>query len=214
MTGPSPNMLHPLAGFPRVVFLRPLAAGRTNVDVGEFSYYDDPAEPEAFFEKNVLHHYSFIGDRLVIGRFVAIAAGVQIMMNGGTHAMTGFSTFPFNVFSSGWQRGFDPACLTLGHKGDTVIGSDVWVGTDAVLMPGITIGPGVIIAARGAVTRNVPAYTLAAGNPARIVRRRFDEATISRLLALSWWDWHVDHITAHLDAIRGADIAALEKAAP
>ncbi|MCB1352401.1 MAG: CatB-related O-acetyltransferase [Rhodobacteraceae bacterium] len=210
MTGPSPETLHPLAGFPRVVFLRALAACRTNVDIGEFCYYDDPPEPEAFFERNDLHHYDFLGDRLVIGRLVAIASGVRILMNGGTLAIAGFSTYPFNVFCGAWAQGFDPA----SHKSDTVIGSDAWVGTNAVLMPGITIGPGVLIATRSVVIHDVPAYALAIGNAARIVRRRFDEATVSRLLALAWWDWPVDHITAHLDAIRGADITALKKAAP
>ncbi|WP_111430497.1 CatB-related O-acetyltransferase [Rhodobacteraceae bacterium DSL-40] len=210
MTGPSPEALHPLADFPRVVFPRALVAGRTNVHIGEFSYYDAPAEPEAFFERNDLHHSDFLGDRLVIGRFVAIASGVRILMNGGTLAIAGFSTYPFNVFCGAWAQGFDPA----SHKSETVVGSDVWIGTDAVLMPGITIDPGALIAARSAVIRNVPAYALAAGNPARIVRRRFNEATVSHLLALAWWDWPVDHITAPFDAIRGADITALKKAAP
>ncbi|WP_424933583.1 CatB-related O-acetyltransferase [Amaricoccus macauensis] len=213
MTGPSPDTLHPMPGFPRVVFLRPLAEGLANVDVGEFSYYDDPDDATEFFEKNVLHHYDFIGDRLVIGRFVAIATGVKIFMNGGTHAMTGFSTFPFNIFGHGWEQGFDPATWEAGYKGDTVIGADSWIGTEAVLMPGVTIGPGAIIAARSVVTQDVPPYAVVAGNPARVVRRRFDETTIDRLCEIAWWDWPIAKITASLDAIRGADLPALERAA-
>ena len=212
MTGPSPDTLHPLPGVPRVVFLRPLAEGRPNVEVGEFSYYDDPGDPIAFFDRNVLHHYDFIGDRLVIGRFVAIATGVKIFMNGGTHAMTGFSTFPFNIFGHGWQAGFDPATWAAGHRGDTRIGHDVWIGTEAVSLPGVTLGPGAIIAARAVVSRDVPPYAVVAGNPARVVRQRFDDATIARLIAIAWWDWPVERISRHLDAIRGADLAALEAA--
>lgn len=213
MNGPSPDALHPMEGYPRVVFLRPLAEGRANVEVGEFSYYDDPDDPTAFFEKNVLHHFDFFGDRLVIGRYVAIATGVRIFMNGGTHAMSGFSTYPFNIFGGGWEQGFDPATWTVEHRGDTVIGADVWLGTDAVLMPGVTIGPGTIVAARSVVTRDVPPYAVVAGNPARVTRGRFDAATVAALLRISWWDWPVERVSRHLDAIRGADLAALEAAA-
>lgn len=212
MNGPSPDTLHPLEGFDRVAFLRPLAAGRANVEVGEFSYHDDPDDPTAFFDRNVLHHYDFIGDRLIIGRFVAIAAGVRIFMNGGTHDMDGFSTYPFNIFGHGWEAGFDPARRAAANRGDTTIGHDVWIGTGAALMPGVSIGPGAIIAAHAVVTRDVPPYALAAGNPARVVRLRFDEATVATLLRVAWWDWPVERITARLDAIRGADLAALQEA--
>jgi virginiamycin A acetyltransferase len=212
MTGQSPDTLHPMDGFPRIVFLRPLARGRANVEVGEFSYYDDPEHATEFFDRNVLHHFEFLGDRLVIGRFVAIATGVKILMNGGTHAMTGFSTYPFNIFGHGWEEGFDPATWQAGYKGDTVIGADVWIGTDAVLMPGVTIGPGAIVAARSVVSRDVPPYALVAGNPARVVRRRFDDESIGRLLRIAWWDWPIEKIGRNLRAIRGADLAALEAA--
>jgi virginiamycin A acetyltransferase len=210
---PDPNRLHPMDGYPATTFLRPLAEGRTNVQVGRFTYYDDRYETGDFFTRNVLHHYDFIGDRLVIGDFVAIAYGVQIHMNGGTHAMGGISTFPFNIFGGGWEQGFDPASWSAEHKGDTVIGPDVWIGTEARLMPGVTIGAGAIIAAGSVVTKDVRPYALVGGNPARELRRRFDDATVDRLLAVSWWDWPQDKIDRNLNAIRGADIAALETAA-
>ena len=212
MTGPDPGTLHPMEGHTRVTFLAPLARGRANVEVGAYTYYDDPDDPEAFFDHNVLHHYDFVGDRLIIGPFCAIATGVQIVMNGGTHAMSGFSTYPFNIFGHGWEQGFDPATWTAENRGDTVIGADVWIGHQAVLMPGLTIGPGAIIAAHAVVTRDVAPYTIVAGNPAREVKCRFDEATIARLLAIAWWDWPADRITRNLAAIRGADLAALEAA--
>jgi virginiamycin A acetyltransferase len=209
---PNPDTLHPMESYPAATFLRPLAVGLPNVDVGRFAYYDDRHETGDFFSRNVLHHYEFIGDRLVIGTFTAIAYGVQIHMNGGTHAMGGFSTFPFNIFGGGWEKGFDPATWTAEHRGDTVIGPDVWIGTEARLMPGVTIGPGAIIAAGSVVTRNVRPYAVVGGNPARELRRRFDDMTVERLLAVAWWDWSVERIDRNLNAIRGADIAALEAA--
>ncbi|QXT39616.1 CatB-related O-acetyltransferase [Gymnodinialimonas ceratoperidinii] len=212
-TGPDPTTLAPMAPtYAGTVFLKPLAEGRDNVTVGDYTYYDDQDESRDFFTRNVLHHYDFIGDHLHIGPFCAIAHDVRIFMNGGTHAMDGFSTFPFNIFGNGWEEGFDPASWTAGHKGDTRIGADVWIGNSATIMPGVTIGAGAIIAAKSVVTRDVPPYTIAAGNPAQAVKQRFDADTIARLLAIAWWDWPADKITRNLNAIRGADLPALEAA--
>ncbi|MBP7242582.1 CatB-related O-acetyltransferase [Amaricoccus sp.] len=202
-----------MPGFPRVGFLKPLTAGRANVEVGRFSYYDDPEGPEQFFERNVLHHYDFVGDRLVIGSFCAIATGVRFFMNGANHAMDGFSTFPFNIFGRGWERGFEPASWERENRGDTVVGHDVWIGAEALILPGARIGSGAIVGARAVVSGDVPPYAIALGNPARVLRLRFDAATIAALLRFAWWDWPVERITAALGAIRGADIAALERAA-
>ncbi|MDH2327389.1 CatB-related O-acetyltransferase [Cereibacter sp. SYSU M97828] len=208
----NPDILQPVPAHPRIVFLRPLAAGRANVDVGPFSYYDDPATPERFFDDNLLHHFDFVGDRLRIGAFCAFATGIRIVMNGANHAMGGFSTFPFNIFGHGWEDGFDPATSAAENRGDTVIGPDVWIGSEAWIMPGVTIGAGAIVAAKAVVTHDVPPYSVVAGNPAREVRRRFDDPTIARLLDIAWWDWPVDRISRNLNAIRGADLAALETA--
>ena len=211
MQPPDANVSHPVAGHPRVGFLKPLVT-RPNIMVGDYSYYDDPLGPERFEEACVLYHYDFIGDRLVIGKFCAIATGVQFIMNGANHAMTGFSTFPFNIFGEAWQQGFDPASIQAGFRGDTIIDNDVWLGMGVMIMPGVKIGDGAIIAAQSVVTGDVPAYAIAGGNPARIIRRRFDDETIARLVAVSWWNWPVEKITRNLDAIRGSDIGALEKA--
>ncbi|TFL17374.1 CatB-related O-acetyltransferase [Jannaschia formosa] len=213
MTGPDPETLAPMApAYAGMVFLRPLAEGRPNVTVGAYAYYDDPQETRDFFDRNVLHHYDFVGDHLTIGPFCAIAHGVRIFMNGGTHAMDGFSTFPFNIFGGGWEEGFDPATWTAVQKGDTVIGPDVWIGDNATVMPGVAIGAGAIVAAMSVVTKDVPPYAIVAGNPARVVRTRFDAATVDRLLAIAWWDWDAAKITRNLNAIRGADLARLEAA--
>lgn len=209
--GPDPGDPHPLAGQPRVGYLRPLV-DRPNVEIGEFTYYDDPDGPEHFAERCILHHYEFIGDQLVIGRFCALATGVTFVMNGANHAMDGFSTYPFNIFGGGWERGFDPKTWTEASRGDTTVGNDVWIGMDATIMPGVTIGDGAIIAAKSVVVSDVRPYAVVGGNPAREVRRRFDDTTVKRLLAVAWWNWPTEKLTCNLDAIRGSDIAGLEHA--
>ncbi|WP_425354555.1 CatB-related O-acetyltransferase [Jiella sonneratiae] len=211
MHGPSPETLYPLPGHPRAVFLKNVVT-RPNILVGDYSYYDDPDGAERFEERNVLHHFDFYGDRLIIGRFVAIAAGTRFVMNGANHAMGGFSTYPFNIFANGWEKGFDISSWTGQSRGDTVVGNDVWLGMESLVMPGVTIGDGAIVAARSTLVSDVPPYAIVGGNPARVIRMRFDEATVARLLALAWWNWPADKITRHLDLIRGADIATLEAA--
>jgi virginiamycin A acetyltransferase len=211
MQGPNPNIAHPLEGHPRVGFLKPLV-DHPLIEIGDFTYYDDPDGPEHFVEKCVAYHYDFIGDRLVIGRFCALAANVRFIMNGANHAMSGISTYPFNIFGHGWEEGFDPQSWAKELRGDTVVGNDVWIGYDATVLPGVTIGDGAVIAAKSVVSGDVPPYAIVAGNPGRLIRRRFDEATIARLLAVSWWDWPVDRITRNLGAIRGGDVDALERA--
>jgi virginiamycin A acetyltransferase len=160
----------------------------------------------------VLHHYPFIGDRLVIGKFCAIAEGARFIMNGANHAMSGFSTYPFNIFGHGWEEGFDVRTWEAENRGDTVVGNDVWIGMEAVILPGIRIGDGAIVAAKSVVTHDVPAYAIVAGNAAKVVKMRFDDKTVKRLLKVAWWDWPQDKVSRNLDAIRGADIEALEAA--
>ncbi|WP_187969487.1 CatB-related O-acetyltransferase [Aquibium microcysteis] len=212
MHGPDPLDPHPMHGFPRVGFLKPLV-DRPNIEIGDYTYYDDPAGPEHFAEKCVLHHYDFVGDRLVIGRFCAIAEGVTFIMNGANHATGGFSTYPFNIFGRGWEAGFDPQTWADEMRGDTRVGNDVWIGMEATILPGVTIGDGAIVAAKAVVSADVPPYAVVAGNPARVVRMRFDDDTIGRLLAVAWWNWPAERVTRHLDAIRAADIDRLERAA-
>lgn len=212
-TAPDPTTLHPVPGHRRVVFLKPLV-DRPNVSIGDYTYYDDPRAPERFLDDCVLHHHDFLGDRLVIGRFTAIASGVRFVMNGANHAMTGLSTYPFGIFGCGWEKGFDVETIRAGLRGDTVVGNDVWIGTEAMILPGVTIGDGAIVGARAVVAADVPPYAVVVGNPARVVRRRFSPEDVERLLAIAWWTWPIEAISAHLDAIRGADLAALERAAP
>ncbi len=208
MHGPDPRDPHPLKAFPRVGFLRNFIT-RPNIVVGDYTYYDDPAGPERFETENVLYHYDFTGDRLVIGRFCAIATGARFLMNGGNHATAGFSTYPFLIFGQGWER----VVPDFPNRGDTVVGNDVWIGYGATIMPGVTIGDGAIVAAQAVVAADVRPYAVVAGNPAREVKRRFDDAGIDELLRIRWWDWPAERIARHLEAILGADLDALRKAA-
>lgn len=211
MHGPDPMNPHPMPGFPRVCFLKPVIT-RANIEVGDYTYYDDPDEPERFEDRNVLYHYDFTGDRLVIGRYCALATGVRFIMNGANHALGGVTTYPFQIFGSGWEDGFDAESLDSGYRGDTRVGHDVWIGTQAVIMPGVTIGHGAIVGSYSIVTKDVPPYAIVAGNPAEVRKMRFDEATIADLLDIAWWDWPADKVTRNLDALRAGDVAALRSA--
>lgn len=210
MQGPDPDTIHPMPGFPQVCFLKNIIT-RPNIEVGNYTYYDDPDGVENF-EKNVLYHFPFIGDRLVIGKFCAIARGVKFIMNGANHQMDGISTFPFFIFGNGWEAA-KPGPDELPFKGDTVIGNDVWIGYDALIMPGVKIGDGAIIAARSVVTADVPPYAIAGGNPARVLRQRFEPESVRRLQAIAWWARPASWIGRHAAQIRGGDIDALEAAA-
>ena len=212
MTVPDPDRLHPLDATDQVVFLAPLAKGRRGVEVGRFTYYDDPDGAERFFDRNVLYHYDFSPSRLRIGPFCALATDVRFVMDGANHTMGGFSTFPFDIFGADWRQGFSSKDVNADARGDIVVGPDVWIGYDATILPGVTIGAGAIVAAKSVVSRDVAPYAVVAGNPAREVRRRFDDDAVSRLLAIAWWDWPLDKITRNLRHVRGADLAALEAA--
>lgn len=209
MHGPSPDEKHPMAGFPQVCFIRNTVAN-PNIVIGEYTYYDDPENSEDF-ERNVLYHYPFVGDKLVIGKFCAIARGVKFIMNGANHKMSGFSTYPFQIFGNGWERE-TPAPEAFPFKGDTVVGHDVWIGYDSLIMPGVHIGNGAIVSSRSVVVSNVPAYSVVGGNPARPLRTRFEPEAIRELESIAWWDWPLERITLHLRAIMGADLGALRAA--
>jgi virginiamycin A acetyltransferase len=209
MHGPSSYEKHPLSGFPQVCYIRNTVTN-PNIVIGEYTYYDDPEDAENF-ERNVLYHFPFIGDKLVIGRFCAIARGVRFIMNGANHQMSGVSTYPFYIFGNGWE-GAAPKPDQLPNKGDTVVGNDVWLGYEALVMPGVKIGNGAIVAARSVVVADVPAYAVVGGNPARVIRRRFSDDDIAALEELAWWDWPVAAITRCLPQITAGDVAALRRA--
>jgi len=208
MTGPNPATVYPLAGYDRMVFLKNILTN-PNILVGDYTYYDD-FEDVRNFEKNVRYLFDFTGDRLVIGKFCMIASGVEFIMNGANHLVEGVSSYPFAVFGNGWEHAMDGKDYPF--KGDTVIGNDVWIGYRATIMAGVHIGDGAIIGARAVVTRDVPPYSIVGGNPAQLIRKRFSDADIERLLALRWWDWPAEKITRHVQLLTGLDLDALEKA--
>lgn len=197
-----------MQGFPQVGYLKNFITS-PNIEVGDYTYYDDPDGPE-HFEKNVLYHFDFIGDKLIIGKFCAIAKDVTFIMNGANHQSAGFSTYPFFIFGNGWEKSA-PQPGDLPFKGNTEIGNDVWIGYNATIMPGVKIGSGAIIASKSVVTNDVPAYAVVGGNPAKIIKQRFDVKTINALLSIAWWDWSNDKITAHLDAITQNNLDLLSK---
>ncbi|QJD97408.1 CatB-related O-acetyltransferase [Mucilaginibacter robiniae] len=211
--GPHPGTLYPLPNYNKLVFLKNIIT-RPHIEVGDYTYYDDLDDPYNF-ERNVLYHFDFIGDKLIIGKFCAIASGVKFIMNGANHELAPISTYPFAIFGKGWEKITEGVDLTekYPNKGNTVVGNDVWIGHSATLMPGIKIGNGAIIAAQSVVTNNVPDYAIVGGNPARVIRKRFDDYTIERLLRIAWWNWNVAQITEHLMLINATDVEKLEAVA-
>jgi virginiamycin A acetyltransferase len=209
MKGPSPEDKEPMKGFPQVGYLKNFISSE-NIEVGDYTYYDDPEGPERF-ESNVLYHFPFIGDKLRIGKFCAIAKNVKFIMNGANHKVSDFSTYPFQIFGSGWERAM-PNDGELPYKGDTEVGNDVWIGYEATIMPGVKVGSGAIVASKAVVASDVPAYSVVAGNPAKVIKYRFDPETIKALLDIDWWHWSAEKITQHLEAIVGCDFIALRNA--
>jgi virginiamycin A acetyltransferase len=199
-----------MEGFPQVCFIKNTVSN-PNIIVGDYTYYDDPEDSENF-QRNVLYHYPFIGDKLIIGKFCALARGVKFIMNGANHKMSGISTYPFSLFGSRWEKVM-PKPGDLPYKGNTIVGNDVWIGYESLIMPGVKIGDGAIISSRSVVTSDVTAYSIVGGNPAKLIRQRFSAEEVAVLESIAWWDWPVENISINLEAIVSADIKALQKAA-
>jgi virginiamycin A acetyltransferase len=203
--------MHPVAGHSRVVFLKPLIRA-PNIEVGDDTYYDDPVDPAAFERENVLYAYG--PQRLVIGRYCALATGVRFIMAGANHPTAGVSTFPFAIFGGAWAERTLDLVQAVPSRGDTIVSNDVWISYQAVVMPGVRSGDGAIVAAEAVVTRDVPPYGVVAGNPARLVRTRFDETDVDRLLRAAWWHWPVELVTEHARIImagRPAEVEAIAR---
>jgi virginiamycin A acetyltransferase len=206
---PDPDTLHPVAGQPRVVFLKPLVSD-PRIAVGDYTYYDDPDDALAFERTAFLYAYG--PERLIIGRYCALASGVRFVMPGANHADLGPSTFPFGIFGEPWAERTMDLVMGAPSRGDTIVGHDVWLGYRALVMPGVAIGHGAVIAAGSVVTSDVPAYGIAGGNPAKVIRRRFGDADVELLLRAAWWDWPVAAVTEHARTIMAgtpAELAAI-----
>ncbi|MGM1079621.1 CatB-related O-acetyltransferase [Streptomyces sp. H28] len=204
-----PSVLHPLPEHERVVFLKPLITS-PSIEVGEFTYYDDPDAATEFERRNVLYAYG--PEKLVIGRFCAVASGTRFLMAGAEHPTMGVSTYPFTMFGGEWTDRTLDLVTAMPSRGDTIVGNDVWFGYGATVMPGVRIGDGAIIAAGAVVTADVPPYIVVGGNPARPIRQRYSDAEVALLLEAAWWDWPVDVITRHVRTIMAgtpAEISAI-----
>ena len=198
MSAPNPNTVHPIAGYDKEIYVKPTIKN-PNIIVGDFTYIADSE-----FESHVTHHYDFIGDKLIIGKFCQIAAGVEFVMNGANHQMNAVSTFPFYTLE-GWKMN-PPAASDMPFKGDTVIGNDVWIGQNATILPGIHIGDGAIIGANSVVGCNVEPYTIVVGNPAEVIRYRFDEELTELLLEFKWWDKPIEEINSLIPILTSSDL--------
>lgn len=209
---PDPDALHPTtrADLTNVVLLRNQLTSPL-IEVGAFTYYDDEGVRGPFEQHNV--RYLFGPQRLRIGSFTAIGPGASFLMPGGSHPMVGPSTYPFTMFGGAWADATLETFLAIEQAGDTVVGNDVWIGRDATILPGVTIGHGAVIGAHSVVTRDVAPYEIAAGNPARVVRTRFEPDDVALLLEASWWDWPIERITEHAAVIMAGTPAELARIA-
>lgn len=183
-----------------------------NIFVGDYTYYDDPVDPTAFERNNVLFNWPEFGDKLIIGKFCSIASGVQFIMGSANHRLSSVSTYPFHVFGGAWAENTPPHLSQLPFKGNTVIGNDVWIGRESVILPGVTVGDGAIIAACSVVTKDVEPYTLAGGNPARPIRKRFDQELTGLLLRLQWWELPPEELAGFLPVLCDNDLTAVKNA--
>ena len=205
--------IYPRTGDRQTVYLRAVVHGH-NISVGDYTIYNDfVRDPVEFERNNVLYHYPVNGDRLVIGKYCSIACGAKFLLNSANHTLRSLSTYPFPIFYEAWGTPVSEVSSAWDNRGDIVIGNDVWIGYEAVILSGVHIGDGAIIGARAVVTRDVEPYTIMGGVPARPIRKRYDEETIQRLLALRWWDFPPEQMRKCRDALEQGDLQALEQMA-
>ena len=200
---PNPNTIYPIKGYDKEIYVKPTIKN-PNIVVGNFTYIADSE-----FESHVTHLYEWNGDKLIIGKFCQIASGVEFVMNGANHQMNSVSTFPFYTLE-GWDMEL-PASSDLPLKGDTVIGNDVWIGQNAVILPGVHIGDGAIIGANSVVGSNVEPYTIVIGNPAKVLRKRFDNELIELMLKFKWWDKSIEEINDLIPLLTCSDLDKVKK---
>ena len=199
---PNPNAVYPIPGYAKEIYVKPTIQN-PNIIVGDFTYIADSE-----FESHVTHLYEWNGDKLIIGKFCQIASGVEFVMNGANHQMNAVSTFPFYTLE-GWEMN-PPTPSNLPLKGDTVIGNDVWIGQNAVILPGVHIGDGAIVGAKSVVGSDVPPYAIVVGNPAKTLRKRFDDEMIRLMLEWKWWDKSVEEINALIPILTLGDLEAVK----
>ncbi|WP_420385354.1 CatB-related O-acetyltransferase [Roseivirga sp.] len=204
--GPNPNEKFPLEGYNKLCFLKNIV-DHPQIEIGDYTYYDDHEDVNNFL-KSVKYNFDFIDDKLIIGKFCSIASGVQFLLNGGNHLTSGISSFPFAIFGNGWEGAMEGKEYPV--RGNIEIGNDVWIGHEAVILPGVKVGDGCIIGAQSVVSKDMEPYTIAAGNPAKTIRKRFSESEIESLLEIQWWNWPIETITANIQNLTAYNIDALK----
>ena len=206
----SENKIYPRTGDKETVYLKSVVTD-PNITVGDFTMYNDFVnDPREFEKNNVLYHYPINHDKLKIGKFCSIACGAKFLFNSANHTVKSLSTYPFPIFFEEWGLDVKDITSAWDNKGDIVIGNDVWIGYEAVIMSGVTIGDGAIIGTRAVVTNDVPPYTIVGGVPAKQIRKRFPEEIISELLKLKWWDWTFKKISQNMEFIKNGDLKHLK----
>lgn len=206
MTGPNKHIKFPLKNYDRLCFLKNIVKN-PNIIIGDYTYYDDFENIENF-EKNVKYHFDFVGDKLIIGNFCMIASDVKFIMNGANHLTNALTAYPFAIFENGWELAMEGK--EYPNKGNITIGNDVWIGYNAIIMAGVTIGDGAIIATNSTIVSDVEPYSIVGGNPAREIKKRFSAAVIEKLLKLKWWHWDIKKISKNVEYLTDIHIEKLE----
>lgn len=205
----SEKKVFPRSGDNQTVYLKNTISD-ANIDIGDYTMYNDFVnDPRDFQKNNVLYHYPVNHDKLTIGKFCSIACGAKFIFNSANHSMKSLSTYPFPLFFEEWGLNKANVAEAWDNKGDIVVGNDVWIGYEAVILSGVKIGDGAIIGARAVVTKDVPPYTIVGGVPAKPIRKRFSDETITKLLKLQWWNWSAERIKQNLSAIQNGQISKL-----
>lgn len=192
------------------VFLKNIVKAE-NIIVGDYTYYDDSHDPMGWERNNVLFNYPFFSEKLIIGRYCCLAEGSTFIMGAANHRLSSVTTYPFSVMGGLWRELSTPHIDELPHKCDTVVGNDVWLGLDAVVMPGVRLGDGCIVAAKSVITKSFEPYSIIGGNPARLIRKRFDDGLIALLLRFAWWDRSPEEVTSLLPLLTLSDIEAVRR---
>ncbi|MDY3747607.1 MAG: CatB-related O-acetyltransferase [Lachnospiraceae bacterium] len=202
--------IYPRSGDKETVYLKPVISN-PNISVGEFTMYNDFVnDPMQFERNNVLYQYSINHDKLIIGKFCSIACGAKFIFNSANHTLSSVSTYPFPIFFEEWGLNIKDVATAWDNKGDIIIGNDVWIGYEAVILAGVTVGDGAIIGTRAVVTKDVPPYTIVGGVPAKPIRKRFNNETLDELLKIRWWDWSEEKIARNIQAIQSGCLKQLQ----
>lgn len=203
------KQIYPRTSDRQTIYLKSVIT-KPNITVGDYTMYNDFVNDPVMFEKNnVLYHYPINHDKLIIGKFCSIACGARFLFNSANHTMDSLSTYPFPLFFEEWNLERKDVATSWDNKGDIIIGNDVWIGYEALIMAGVTIGDGAIIGSRAVVTKDIPPYTIVGGVPARVIRKRYIEETITTLLEIKWWDWSKEKIAQNIKAIQTGNLEQL-----